>query len=154
MTMKAVSPDDLAAMIGQETGISDWITVGQDRINQFADVTEDHQFIHVDEARAKATPFGGTIAHGFLTLSLLSSMIGQAGVAVEGATSGVNYGFEKVRFLSPVPAGGKVRGRFVLKSAVEKRPGQWLLTYDVSVEIDGQKTPAIIAEWLGLQLID
>lgn len=149
--MKTVKASELSGLIGQEVGVSDWITVEQDRINTFADVTEDHQFIHVDEAKAKFTPFGTTIAHGFLTLSLLSKFSEQGSVAVEGAKMGMNYGFDKVRFLSPVPVGSKVRGRFTIKDAVEKRPGQHLITYDVSVDIDGGDKPALIAEWMGMQ---
>ena len=149
--MKTVKPEELASLIGQEVGVSDWITVEQDRINTFADVTEDHQFIHVDEAKAKFTPFGTTIAHGFLTLSLLSKFSEQASVALEGVKMGMNYGFEKVRFLSPVPVGSKVRGRFTIKDAVEKRPGQFLITYEVTVDIDGGEKPALIADWLGMQ---
>ncbi|WP_371395741.1 MaoC family dehydratase [Fretibacter rubidus] len=149
--MKTVKASELSGLIGQEVGVSDWITINQDRINVFADVTEDHQFIHVDEDKAKFTPFGTTIAHGFLTLSLLSKFSEQASIALEGVKMGMNYGFEKVRFLSPVPVGSKVRGRFTVKDAVEKRPGQFLITYEVSVEIDGGNKPALIADWLGMQ---
>lgn len=148
MTVKS---GDLASLVGKETGVSDWIEIGQDRINTFADVTEDQQFIHVNEAAAKMTPFGGTIAHGFLTLSLLSKMAEQGAIVMDGAKMGVNYGFDKVRFLNPVPSGSKVRGKFSLKSAEEKRPGQFLITYDVSVEIDGIEKPALICEWMGMQ---
>lgn len=149
--MKIVKASELQGLVGQEVGVSDWITVEQDRINTFADVTEDHQFIHVDEAKAKFTPFGTTIAHGFLTLSLLSKFAEQGSVAMEGAKMGMNYGFDKVRFLSPVPVGSKVRGRFSIKEAVEKRPGQFLITYDVTVDIEGGDKPALIAEWMGMQ---
>lgn len=149
--MKIVKASELQGLVGQEVGVSDWITVEQDRINTFADVTEDHQFIHVDEAKAKFTPFGTTIAHGFLTLSLLSKFAEQGSVALEGVKMGMNYGFDKVRFLSPVPVGSKVRGRFSIKEAVEKRPGQFLITYDVTVDIEGGDKPALIAEWMGMQ---
>lgn len=149
--MKTVKASELQGLVGQEVGVSDWITVEQDRINTFADVTEDHQFIHVDEAKAKFTPFGTTIAHGFLTLSLLSKFAEQGSVALEGVKMGMNYGFDKVRFLSPVPVGSKVRGRFSVKEAVEKRPGQFLITYDVTVDIEGGDKPALIAEWMGMQ---
>lgn len=148
-----VKPADLNAMIGKEIGVSDWITVEQDRINQFADVTEDHQYIHIDPERAKDSPFGTTIAHGFLTLSLLSQFSEQAGLVLEGIHTGINYGFDKMRFLAPVPAGSKVRGKFVLGNAVEKKPGQFLITYNVSVEIEGGETPALIAEWLAMQVV-
>ncbi len=150
--MKHTPKSELQGLVGTEIGVSDWITVDQDRINQFADITEDHQFIHIDEAKAKMTPFGGTIAHGFLTLSLLSKFSEQCGVVIEGVVMGVNYGFEKVRFLSPVPSGGKVRGRFMLKSVTEKKPGQFVLAYDVTVEIEGGDKPALVAEWLGMQV--
>ena len=149
--MKTVAVSELQGLVGTEIGTSEWITVAQDRINQFADVTEDHQFIHINEDMAKKTPFGGTIAHGFLTLSLLSKFSEGAGLVIEDVQMGVNYGFEKVRFLAPVPSGSKVRGRFMLKEAVEKKPGQHLLTYEVTVDIEGQEKPALIADWLGMQ---
>lgn len=123
----------------------------QERINVFADVTEDHQFIHINEEAAKQTPFGGTIAHGFLTLSMLSKFSEGSGLVIEGIQMGINYGFEKVRFLAPVPSGSKIRGRFSLKDAVEKKPGQFLLTYEVTVDIEGQEKPALIADWLAMQ---
>ena len=149
--MKAVAVSDIKGLIGTELGASEWITVEQDRINVFADVTEDHQFIHVNEEMAKMTPFGGTIAHGFLTLSLLSKFAEGSTLVVEGVKMGVNYGLDKVRFLAPVPSGSKVRGRFTLKDAVEKKPGQHLLTYEVTVDIEGQDKPALIADWLAMQ---
>ena len=151
--MPIVNPSKLADMVGSEIGVSDWITIDQDRINTFADVTEDHQFIHIDPEAAAKTPFGGTIAHGFLTMSLLSQFSEQTGIVLEGITMGVNYGFDKMRFLAPVPSGSKVRGRFVLKSAEEKRPGQFLITYTVTVEIDGGDKPALIADWLSMQMV-
>jgi len=149
--MKIINPSELPGIVGTEVGLSEWIALEQERINTFADVTEDHQFIHINEEAAKMTPFGGTIAHGFLTLSMLSKFAEQAGIVLEGVKMGVNYGFEKVRFLSPVPSGSKVRGRFVLKDAVEKNPGQFLLTYTVSVEIEGTDKPALVADWLAMQ---
>jgi len=148
-----VHKDKLASLIGTEVGQSDWITVDQDRINVFADVTEDHQFIHINEAAAKQTPFGGTIAHGFLTLSLLSKIAEGAGMTVEGVKMGVNYGFEKVRFLSPVPSGSRIRGRFNLKSVEERKPGQILITYEVSVDIENHDKPALIADWMVMQFV-
>ena len=151
--MKSVKSSELSGLIGTEIGVSDWIKVDQDRINVFADVTEDHQFIHINEDAAKMTPFGGTIAHGFLTLSLLSKFSEGAGLVIEGVKMGVNYGFEKVRFLAPVPSGSNVRGKFTLKDAVEKKPGQFLLTYEVTVEIEGADKPALIADWLGMQFV-
>ena len=149
--MKTVKSSELAGLIGTEIGASDWAVMDQNRINVFADVTEDHQFIHINEEAAKLTPFGGTIAHGFLTLSMLSKFSEGSGLVIEGVKMGVNYGFEKVRFLAPVPSGSKIRGRFNLKDAVEKKPGQFLLTYEVTVDIEGQDKPALIADWLAMQ---
>lgn len=138
------------ARIG-ETVTSDWFTVNQARVNQFADVTLDHQFIHVDPERAaKETPFGGPIAHGFLTLSLLSHFAGAALPPFPEKVIGINYGFDKVRFLSPVRVGSRVRGKFTLAKAEERKPGQIQLTQDCSVEIEGSDTPALAAQWLSL----
>lgn len=152
--MKHVKPADLPSLVGTELGVTDWMVVGQDSVNVFADVTHDHQFIHIDPEKAKETPFGGPIAHGFLTLSLLSKFSMEAGLSIEGVKMGVNYGFEKVRFLAPVKVGAQIRGRFVLKSIEEKRPGQYLYCCTVTVEIDGEDTPALVADWLGMQFID
>ena len=151
--MKTVEPSQLGELIGTVIGQSDWVEIDQERVNVFADVTEDHQFIHIDPERAKQTPFVGPIAHGFLTLSLLSKFAEGAALKINGANMGVNYGFNSVRFLSPVPVGKKVRGAFTLKDAIEKKPGQFLLVYEVSVEIDGVDKPALVAEWLGMQII-
>jgi len=150
--MKTTSPSELKALVGTEIGSSEWLEIDQDRINTFADVTEDQQFIHVNQELAKKTPFGGTIAHGFLTLSLLSRFSEDAGLVIEGVKMGINYGFEKIRFLAPVPSGSKVRGRFFLKSVVEKKEGNFLITYQVSVDIEGSDKPALVADWLTLQL--
>ena len=148
---------DLAAMIGTEVGISKWIEIDQKRIDAFADATEDWQFIHVDPEAAKQTPFGGTIAHGFLTLSLLSAMTYDTNPPLDGVVMGVNYGFDKLRFLSPVRAGSKVRGRFKLLSADNKGADagvtRWLLKHEVTVEIEGSDKPALVAEWLGMQMV-
>lgn len=149
--MKIVKKENLAGLVGTEIGVSDWVKCDQERINNFADVTEDHQFIHVNEEMAKLSPFGGTIAHGFLTLSLLSKFSQGAGLTIEGIKMGVNYGFEKVRFLAPVPSGSNVRGHFTLKDCVEKKPGQYLLTYEVTAEIEGGDKPALVADWLVMQ---
>jgi len=152
--MKTVKAADLPSLVGTELGVTDWMEIDQERVNVFAEVTEDRQFIHIDPEKAKMTPFGGPIAHGFLTLSLLSYFSAQgAGFAIEGAQMGVNYGFEKVRFLTPVKVGQKVRGRFTLKSIEEKRAGQFLFTYGVTVEIDGEDKPALIADWMGMQFV-
>ncbi|HFB55272.1 MAG TPA: MaoC family dehydratase [Hellea balneolensis] len=146
--------EDLQGKIGQEMGVSDWVECCQDRINKFADVTEDHQFIHVDEEKAKMlTPFGGTIAHGFLTLSLLSRFAETGLPAVPGVKMGMNYGLNKVRFLSPVPCGSHVRGHFTLASAEEKNPGQLLISYAITAEIEGSDKPAMVAEWLMLLFV-
>lgn len=150
-------PSDLPSLIGQEVGLSRWITVDQARIDAFARTTEDEQFIHVDPEAAKATPFGGTIAHGFLTLSLASAMSYDALAPLDGVVMGVNYGFDKLRFLAPVPAGSKVRGRFKLLSAEAKGADddvtRWLLKHELTVEIDGADKPALIAEWLTMQMV-
>ena len=151
--MTATKPSDLAALVGTEIGVSDWTEITQDQINTFADVTDDHQFIHIDPEKAAKTPFGGTIAHGFLTLSMLSSLAGGTSLVLDGIVMGINYGFEKVRFLTPVRAGRKIRGRFTLAEAVERNPGQWMLKYDVIVEIDGEDKPALMAQWLTLQIV-
>jgi acyl dehydratase len=146
-------PSDLPSKLGEET-FSKWIEIPQQRINTFADATEDWQFIHVDPEAAKASPFGGAIAHGFLTLSLLSAMTYDANPTLDGVVMGVNYGFDKVRFLAPVPAGSRVRGRFKLMSAEDKGGGRWLIKHEVTVEIEGSDKPALIAEWLGMQFVD
>jgi acyl dehydratase len=138
----------LKALVGLEVGVSSWITVDQASIDAFADVTGDRQFIHVDPVRAAETPFGGAIAHGFLTLSLLSAMGVEAQPQIEGATMGINYGFDKVRFLAPVKSGGRVRGRFSLASLGQPRPDEVDVTWQATVEIEGGKRPALVAEWL------
>ena len=146
--VETITPQEMAGRIGRET-VSDWVEVTQAMIDRFAEATGDHQFIHVDPARAAATPFGGTIAHGFLTLSLmplLASKTDQPRIA--GARMGVNYGGNKVRFLTPVRSGSRVRGRFVLLSFDEKKPGQWQQTNEFTVEIEGEEKPAMIAEWI------
>ena len=148
--MPIASIEEIRARVGSEVGVSDWLLVDQARIDAFAEVTEDRQFIHVDPEAAARTPFGGTIAHGFLSLSLLSRMAADAMPVPEGVKMGVNYGFDRVRFLAPVRAGKRVRGRFTLASAEEKRPGQWQLLHHVTVEIEGEDKPALTADWIGL----
>jgi acyl dehydratase len=142
--------DEIRRRIGQEVGVSGWLTVDQARIDAFAEATEDHQFIHVDPAAASQSPFGGTIAHGFLSLSLLSRMGAEAMLLPDGLKMAVNYGFDRVRFLSPVRSGKRVRGRFTLDSVEEKAPGQLLMRHKVTVEIEGEEKPALTADWLGL----
>ena len=147
--MPDLTPAEMQERIGTET-VSDWVAVTQAMIDRFAEATGDHQFIHVDPVRATQTPFGGTIAHGFLTLSLmplLSSKVADA-PRLAGARMGVNYGGNKVRFLTPVRSGSRVRGRFKLLSFEEKRPGQFQQSNEFTVEIEGQDKPALIAEWI------
>jgi acyl dehydratase len=151
--MSVASLDEIRAKIGQEVGVSSWIEVDQVRIDAFADATEDRQFIHVDPAAAAQTAFGGTIAHGFLSLSLLSRMGAEAMLLPGGLKMAINYGLDRVRFLAPVRAGTRVRGRFTLDSVEEKAPGQILMRHTVTVEIEGEDKPALTAEWLGLMLI-
>ena len=151
--MPFTTPDKIADFVGKETGVSDWVVIDQERINQFADVTEDHQFIHIDPEAAAKTPFGTTIAHGFLTLSMLSKLAADSVIVLEGVKMGVNYGFEKVRFVTPVKAGKNIRGRYTLMSADTKVPGQWTLKYAVKVEIEGEAKPALVAEWLTMQFV-
>ena len=142
--------DEIRSRIGEEIGVSSWLLVSQARINAFAEATEDRQFIHVDPTAAAQTPFGGTIAHGFLMLSLLSHMAAEAMLVPEGLKMAVNYGLDRVRFLAPVRSGKRVRGRFTLDSVEEKAAGQWLLRHTVTVEIEDEDKPALTAVWLGL----
>ena len=138
-------------MVGHEVGVSSWHLVDQDRINGFADVIEDHQFIHIDPERAKReTPFGTTVAHGFLTMSLMSIMSYEVMPVIQGTTMGVNYGFDKLRFISPVRAGSRVRGRFTLTEATLRKPKELLSRTAVSVEIEGEARSALVADWIGL----
>lgn len=138
---------ELQTRTGETIGTSDWLLVDQDRIDRFADTTEDRQYIHVDPEAAKDSPFGGTIAHGFLTLSLLAAMMQGAMPKIDVQMS-VNYGFNKIRFLSPVRSGRRIRGHFKLIELVEKRPGQWQQTVEATVEIEGEEKPALLAEWI------
>lgn len=147
--MPVASIDEIKAAVGGEVGVTDWILIDQGRIDAFADATDDHQFIHVDPEAAARTPFRGTIAHGFLTLSMLSRMSYEIALVPEGLKMGVNYGFDKVRFLAPVRAGKRIRGRFHLAAFEEKRPGQYQFTNTVTVEIEGEDKPALIADWIG-----
>jgi len=147
--MPVVTRDELFAMVGKETGVSPWMTVTQEMINTFADATGDHQFIHVDEEKAKLTPFGGTIAHGFLSLSLLPVLSAQADLPrLDNIKMGVNYGGNKTRFLAPVRSGKNVRGRFKMLELEEKRPGQYQQTMEFTLEIEGEEKPALMAEWI------
>ncbi|MDM7954934.1 MaoC family dehydratase [Blastomonas sp.] len=147
--MSAISAQEMQGMVGNTLGTSEWLLVDQEMINKFADATGDHQFIHVNEEMAKMTPFGGTIAHGFLTLSLFPVLMAKSDCPrVDGVKMGVNYGGNKVRFLAPVRSGKRVRGHFKLLELEEKRPGQWQQTLEFSVEIEGEEKPAVMAEWI------
>ena len=146
--MPLASLDEIRARAGKETGVSSWIEIAQPRIDAFAEATEDRQFIHIDPEAAAATPFGGTIAHGFLTLSLLSRMGAEAMLLPDGLKMAVNYGIEQVRFLAPVRSGSRVRGRFTLDSVEEKAAERLLMRHRVAVEIEGQDKPALTALWL------
>ena len=152
MEAPMIPAGELAEHVGQVFE-SHWVTVDQERIDAFAHVTEDKQFIHVDPEKAAETPFGGTVAHGFLTLSLLSTMAYGVLPKIEGIAMGVNYGFDKVRFLHPVRSGSRVRARFTLVAANHRSAREWQLTYDVSVEIEGAHKPALAATWLTMQVV-
>ena len=148
-----MNKDNVQALVGSELGVSGWIRIEQPRIDAFADTTEDHQFIHVDPGRAAATPFGGTIAHGFLTLSLLPRMMEDIGGGMEDAVMGLNYGFDKIRFLAPVKVNSRVRARAKLLDVREKAPKQFLITQEITVEIENESKPALIAEWLTMVMV-
>lgn len=150
MSRAPLDPAAYQALLGRELGVSGWHRIDQSAIDAFAELTDDHQFIHVDPVRARATPFGGTVAHGFLTLSLLSRFAREVVPPVAGAAMSVNYGIDKLRFPAPVPAGANLRGRFVLKDLRERRPREWLLVLGVQVEVEGSEKPALSAEWLRL----
>ena len=151
--MPLASLDDIRSRIGDEVGVSSWLKIDQARIDAFAEATEDRQFIHTDPAAAAQTPLGGTIAHGFLSLSLLSRMAAEAMLVPDGIKMALNYGLDRVRFLAPVRSGKRVRGRFTLDSVEEKAPGQVLMRHLVTVEIEGEDKPALTALWLGLIFI-
>lgn len=156
MRVHCSSMPDLAALTARigETYTSPWFTIDQARVNAFADLTLDHNFIHVDVERSKReTPFGGTIAHGFLSVSMLSHLASQCLPAPPPGVTPINYGFDKLRFAAPVPVGARIRGVFRCRSVEERKPGQILTTYDTMVEIEGSKTPALKAEWLTLLLV-
>ena len=150
-----VSLETYQGMVGKEIGVSSWHLIDQTRIDTYADVIEDHQFIHVDPARAKKeTAFGTTIAHGFLTMSLLSIMSYEVMPVIEGTSMGVNYGFDKLRFISPVKSGSRVRGRFTLAEAKLRKPKELQSRTSVTVEIEGEDKPALVADWIGLIYFD
>ncbi len=144
---------DYLALKGKDLGVSEWILVDQPRIDTFAEVTGDHQFIHVNPELAKQTPFGTTIAHGYLTLSLLSRMAYDVMPGIQGAKMGVNYGMNSLRFLAPVKSGKRVRGAFHMADVVERSPGVYQTTVEVKVEIEGEEKPALAAEWVTLAYV-
>lgn len=150
---EAIAPAEMKAMVGKEVGVSKWFEISQEKINAFADITEDWQYIHIDPEKAATTPFGTTIAHGFLTLSMLSAMGQSAVPRLQGSVMGVNYGFDKLRFVSPVPSGARIRGKYTLMSIDELKPGEFTLKYLVEVEIEGSARPALSAEWIARQYV-
>ena len=145
---------DIPDLVGTEVGVSEWIDVPQSRIDMFADATDDHQFIHVDPERAAETPFGGTIAHGFLTVGMLSAMHASSVPKLREENFGINYGFNKIRFMTPVPSGGRIRGRFLLKEARLRGPGRMMTTFEVTIEVEGARKPALTATWLTIIQFD
>ncbi len=147
--MPVASIEEIRSRVGADIGASPWIDIDQRRIDAFAAATEDRQFIHTDPVRAAEGPFGGTIAHGFLTLSMLSWMSDQVVLVPANRKMMVNYGFERVRFIAPVRAGKRIRGRFRLVSFEEKQPGQWQNVHEATVEIEGEDKPALVADWIG-----
>ncbi|MGK0129837.1 MaoC family dehydratase [Pseudomonas aeruginosa] len=153
MTNRIVSAAELRQLVGKDLEPSPWVLIDQQRISDFADVTEDQQFIHVDPEKAKATPFGGTIAHGLLTLSMLPSLIEKTLPALEGMKASINYGYNKVRFLAPVRSGKRIRAKFVIADFSEAGPGRYQVLTTITVEIEGEDKPALIAEWISMVLV-
>ena len=153
MALTMVKPDEMESQVGTKLPPGEWFEVDQERINTFADCTEDHQFIHIDEEAAAKSPFGGTIAHGFLTLSLLTKLSSENSIGVKGIVMGVNYGIDKLRFLAPVRAGKRIRAHTEVLSVDRKDANRFLVKTAVTVEIEGEETPALYAEWLGMQFI-
>ena len=151
--MPIVPIADIRDRVGKEIGVSSWLTMDQQRIDEFAESTEDRQFIHVDPQAAAQTPFGSTFAHGFLSLSMLSRMAAEVMLVPDSTKMAVNYGLDRVRFIAPVKSGKRIRGRFRLDSIEEKAPGPLLLRHTVTVEIEGEEKPALTAEWLGLLFV-
>ena len=151
--MPVVALEEIQDRVGHEIGVSGWLTMDQQRIDEFAESTEDRQFIHIDPQAAAQTPFGTTIAHGFLSLSMLSRMAAEVMLIPDTTRMALNYGLDRVRFISPVKSGKRIRGRFRLDSIEEKAPGQLLFRHTVTVEIEGEEKPALTAEWLGLLFV-
>lgn len=155
MSAGILTVDEVKALVGKEVGLSSWRVVSQEMINRFADATDDHQFVHVDPERAAAeTPYGGTIAHGFLSLSLLSSMTFEAVPRIDGMALGVNFGFDRLRFVSPVKTGSRIRARFILAHFRLRPSGIAEINHDVTIEIENSFRPALTAHWLTLMLPD
>jgi len=148
-----ISLEEYRALVGHELGVSRWFAIDQARIDAFADVTEDHQFIHIDPARAATTPFGGTVAHGFLSLSMLAAMAFDAQPGIAGRAMAVNYGFDRVRMLTPVRSGARVRGRFKLLEIIDRGPKELMTKSEATVEIEGSPKPALVAEWIGISYL-
>lgn len=151
--MKTIKISDLTNLIGKPLESTDWHTIEQAQINGFADCTLDHQFIHVNPELAKDSPFGSTIAHGFLSLSMLSHFAESFSAVLEGMYMGVNYGFNSIRFIAPVKVNSRIRAHAKLLDVVEKRPGQYMFTTDVEIEIEGNDRPALKAQWITMQMV-
>ncbi|MFT5276935.1 MAG: acyl dehydratase [Glaciecola sp.] len=149
----SINAKEINYYIGKQSGVSRWFTISQEQIDMFADATHDHQFIHVDFEKAKETPFGSTIAHGFLSLSLLSAIAYDASITLDNTVMGLNYGFDKIRFLHPVKVNSNVRGKMLLVDVLEKRPNEFLLTWNVTVEIESVEKPALTAQWLTMAIV-
>ena len=150
MSVTMVPSAEFLNYIGHKLEPGEWFEINQQRINNFADCTDDHQFIHIDPEAAAKTPFGGTIAHGFLTLSLLSKIATGNGITPEGIVMGINYGFDKVRFLAPVRSGKRVRAHVEILDITPKDGNRFLIKQNISIEIEGEETPALVAEWLSM----
>ncbi len=153
MTADSVGDDAILNLVGKKMRPSSWSKITQQQVNQFADCTDDHQFIHTDPEKAAQSPFGGTIAHGFLTLSMLTKMCSENAIMQGDIVMGVNYGFDKVRFLAPVKVGGEIRAHVEILDVEKKEEKKYLVKQGISIEIKGEETPALVAEWLGLIVI-
>jgi acyl dehydratase len=150
---QTIKAEELPGLVGKDLEPSPWIEITQERVNQFAEATNDFQFIHVDPEKAAQTPFGGPIAHGFLSLSLLSYLNAQNAIVPENMVMGINYGSDKVRYLMPVRVGKRIRSKQTVLEVSEKNPGQWLIKNAVTVEIEGEETPALVAEILSMMVV-
>jgi acyl dehydratase len=151
--MPTVPREELSQYIDKPLDPSAWLLIDQDRIDKFADATLDHQFIHVDSKKAARTPFGSTIAHGYLTMSLISHFMSECAVSPDDVVMGINYGSDRMRFLQPVPVNSEIRGRTILKEVTERRPGQLLMKNEFVIEIKGQEKPALVAEVLTMFIV-